>query len=190
MPECNAARNREKGAIVNYDPAVCMDECHYELIQGMAQALKPQRVLEIGIGSGICSRRLLRALAANNFGELISVDNWHDWGGQRPEWIRPSAHWTIAEQSEEHFIKTCQDRFGLIVSDGDHHRADQWARETLDLLEPGGVAFFHDVANADFPNLMKIHVAALESGYSCRLFNRSTLPSERCYRGLLMVHGR
>ena len=172
---------------MNHNPVVAMDACHYALIYGFAVATKPRRVLELGIGSGGCTRMLLEAIRFNGIGHLTAVDNWFDWGGQRPEGLPEDPALTILEATESQFIHGGLDQFELIVSDADHFHADRWIDGTLRRLAPGGVAFFHDVCNPMFPNLAKIEHCARQEGYHCRVFATSSRADERCERGLLVV---
>lgn len=172
---------------MEYNAAVKLDECHLKLIKGVALALKPINLLELGIGSGATTRALLEAIDFNQLGHLTSVDNWHDWGGERPLDLPEHTHLTVVECSEKEFITSCTNFYDLIVSDADHYNSHLWCDKTLSLLRPGGVAFFHDVANPDFPNLQAVLNYVKQEGYFYKLFTRSSLAVERCERGLLLV---
>ena len=62
-----------------------MDKAHIQFIIGLVSAMKPQRVLELGIGSGFLTNSLIYALNYNQAGRLTSVDNWHDTAGREPD---------------------------------------------------------------------------------------------------------
>src|SRR5437867_3457846 len=70
------------------DNPVAMDAVHANLIASVVLAKKPERILELGIGSGILTRALLAAIRVNRHGELESVDNLSDWRGEMPPHIR------------------------------------------------------------------------------------------------------
>jgi hypothetical protein len=62
--------------------------------------------------------------------------------------------------------------------------------EHLRIVRAGGLMFFHDTANPEFPNLAKI----LEDVWERKLwhyhFTASSRRDERCHRGWLMVQNR
>src|ERR1700737_3863644 len=68
---------------------VAIDLAHNVFLVGAVLARKPERVLELGIGSGYVTTSLLHALRFNRKGRLTSVDNWFDWGGAEPAFVAP-----------------------------------------------------------------------------------------------------
>src|SRR5437870_3271400 len=140
------------------DP-VTVDLAHNALLLGAVASLKPDQVLELGLGAGYTSRAILQALTWNQKGWLTIVDNWYDWQGSEPPHAQPlrEAGVRIVISNEESFVKGCEsDTYDLLVSDGDHSRSHLWLDEQLRIVRPGGLMFFHDTANADFPNLATI----------------------------------
>lgn len=164
-----------------------IDRCHLELIRGVGYSLKPQHILELGIGSGEGTKVLLDVIDYNGWGDLISVDNWYDWQGVRPEGLPEHHKLKIVEASEEEYVTSCTDKYDLILSDADHNNSHKWVTKTLDLLRPKGVAFFHDVTNPDFPNLQLVINHIKQTGYFHRIFTCSSKTTEWCYRGMLMI---
>jgi hypothetical protein len=95
----------------------------------------------------------------------------------------------FVESDEWEFIKNCKDRYSIIVSDTDHYNAHKWWHDTYSLLAPGGVAFWHDVSNAKFPNLANIPRQMAELGIQFHVFNQ-TDGVDRAWRGLLMAFAK
>mgnify|MGYP006275148527 CR=1 FL=1 len=172
-----------------------MDAVHINLIKSTAMALKARDMLELGIGSGKVTTALLEASMATGYGQVTVVDNWIDWGGAQPPTIHGAAPYIFVNrlqtitQSEKDFIEKQQGvtQFDLIVSDADHQHSHEWWRKTMALLKYGGVAFFHDVCNKDFPKLNTMVYDIDAAGYHTKIFNASSHPFERCERGLLMA---
>lgn len=166
-----------------------MDSCHYELIYGAVRAFKPELTLELGYGSGILTQTILEALITNSFGLLDVVDNWYDWQYQKPHHIPDNIHPRVLlhTANESDFVhKSPPDKYDLIISDADHNNSHKWWRATMSMLKRDGIAFFHDVSNPMFPNLIRM-AKEISAEYSTKLFDRSSEPTERCERGLLMV---
>lgn len=167
-----------------------MDMAHATLIAATVWSMRPARVLELGIGTGYLTKALLLALRSNGGGALISVDNWFDWDGRRPEHITELEELgaQIVESSEEAFVGSYNgELFNVIISDADHYSSDRWFEQTLALMAPGGVAFFHDTQQPSiFPGLATLPQRAVELNLACRHFTASS-EDDRCHRGLLMV---
>ena len=164
-----------------------IDRCHIEHIYGVARALKPVNVLEIGLGTGATATALLKALAQNNRGQLTAVDNWFDFGGQQPQLAAfDQQRLSVITANEEDFVRNAAPIYDLIVSDADHNNAQRWWEETVQLAKPGGCVFFHDVTYQHTPNLRQIYEESRQK-YAVQLFNTSTTADEACDRGLLVV---
>jgi predicted O-methyltransferase YrrM len=175
---------------IPFDIRVQMDRAHIELIRGVALALKPYNILELGIGSGAVTEMLVNCCTHNEYGQVTAVDSWLDWNGVQP---RPMIHprLTVVTATEEAYVTGAAElgkKFDLVVSDADHFNAHKWFHKTMSLVSQRGFAFFHDVTNPEFPNLENM----IEYGfqYQSNLFNVSSRRSERCERGLLMVSHR
>ena len=167
-----------------------MDIAHAALIASTVLSLKPARVLELGIGTAYLSKALLLALQYNGRGTLTCVDNWYDWSGHRPQHITEleTLGAKVVCNSEESFVhSSAGDQFDVVISDADHFRSHCWFEETLALVAPAGVAFFHDTNQPQvFAGLATLPERANELGLGSRHFTASS-SGERCERGLLMV---
>lgn len=164
-----------------------MDECHISLIHSLVLAHKPMRILELGVGSGVLTRLMMEACNKNQRGNVLAVDNFFDWHGQCPDHLKDL---DIVKASEESFIDAAiakNTRFDLIISDADHYNTQKWMNKTFSICNKGGIIIYHDVTNTDFPNLGNIIDYVKANGYSHFLFNKNSLPSERCERGLLVI---
>ena len=181
------------------DPrVVAMDQCHIDLIAAVAGALKPTSILEMGYGSGRLTERLFKMRHENHLSDdaclYTLVDNFVDWDGQMPEGFpiipRTQPKRGAFAMDEEKFIEMAVKekwRFDLIISDADHQHSHEWFPVVVcALLAPGGVAFFHDVLAPEYQlgkNIEDIKMI----GYPYKVFDRNSMSSERCERGLLMV---
>lgn len=175
------------------DTAVKIDAVHAELVKSLVLANKPTTVLEIGIGGGQATDAILAGLDFNQTPyEYVLVDNWHDWGGVRPDGVNEkySDKLTIIDSGEREFVFSTDRKFDFIMSDGDHHNTDQWFEYVYaNLLNDGGIICYHDVNffEDEFVNLRDIHRKCQEYGLRYKLFNKNSLPTERCQRGLLVI---
>ncbi len=167
---------------------VLMDRNHIGLIYALVTCTKPLAILELGIGSGAVTSAIIAAIAFNRTPDarVTCVDNFLDWGGVIPHGVT-SLPVRLFEKSERDFVESCKDKFDFIVSDADHEHSHEWADKTLRLLNPGGIAVFHDVSNPDYPNLASIIAIAESMCFQMMIFNTSSRSDERCGRGILIV---
>jgi predicted O-methyltransferase YrrM len=187
------------------DEGVKIDVAHAHLITGLVKANKPTTVLEFGIGGGESTDAILEGLEYNQQAyKYTLVDNWHDWMpdimkrvagavGECPAGVieKYGTRIEIVTSTEQQYVFSCDKTFDFIMSDGDHHNADQWFEYVYEnLLNPGGILIYHDVNLFDddaFKNLITIYTRCQEYGISHQLFNRNSLPEERCQRGMLVI---
>lgn len=174
------------------DPGIAIDTAHAHLLYGLVCAHKPASILEFGFGAGIATQAMLRAAEYNgNAPEFLVVDNWTDWDGvQPPEAVRfaqdNGGRVRFVNTSERDAVSTCHLTYDFIVSDADHEHAQEWfAKVYADLLAPGGILVYHDVCL--YANLGVIVDACRMMKLRYVLFNKSSLESERCERGLLVI---
>jgi predicted O-methyltransferase YrrM len=169
-----------------------MDKNHIDLIYGLIISQKPRSILELGIGSGSLTRRILDGMLYNEIQSTTfeCVDNFIDWNYNIPDHIGKMHGMNVIVSSEESFVKSCTSKYDFIVSDADHANCHRWIKETCSLLNDSGILIYHDVTNQDFPNLKNIltYFNELPIMYSTLLFNKSSKTSERCNRGLLIVN--
>ncbi|HMP32699.1 MAG TPA: class I SAM-dependent methyltransferase [Saprospiraceae bacterium] len=133
------------------------DICHNFLLFGTILSQKPDKVLELGVGTSFTSHSILYALKYNQKGELTCVDNMGDWNGiegnDTPNIINniKSMGADSVLSCEENYVKGCQENtYDLIVSDADHNCAHLWKEELFRITKPNGILFFHDVTNKGF----------------------------------------
>ena len=170
------------------------DICHNLLLFGMITSQKPEKVLELGVGTSFTSNTILHALKYNNFGELTCVDNMGDWNGFEGN-VTPTIIENIKKQgakfvlsNEREFVENCKtNEFDLVVSDADHNCAHLWKEELFRLTKPNGILFFHDVTNKGF----KLHEYidyVKERNIPHFVFDKNSRPDEHCMEnGWLMV---
>lgn len=171
---------------------VGMDSSHYLHIVGSLLAKKPEKVLEIGIGTAMLTVGLVMGLRYNQKGTLTCVDNWFDWHGNEPPGIdslREAGVTVCAPMEESAFLATCPDNaYDFVVSDGDHTNSGNWVDEYFRITAPDGFIFFHDANNHEmFPALAQIEKRVKALGLPHFHFVQSSRGDERCDRGLLFV---
>ena len=177
------------------DESVKIDLAHAALIQSLVVCNKPESILEIGLGGGKSTDAILDGVAFNAISpyQYTLVDNWFDWNGVRPEGVdeKYGKKLHIVDMDEREFVFSTKKTYDFIMSDGDHHRTDQWFEHVYEnLLNPGGILIYHDVNFIDddaFKNLQNIHHKAVEYGLKFKLFNKNSRPDERCQRGLMVI---
>jgi predicted O-methyltransferase YrrM len=187
------------------DEGVKIDEAHAHLVTGLVKANKPTTILEFGIGGGESTDAILEGLDYNQQAyKYTLVDNWYDWMpdnikgfpdavGECPAGVieKYGSRVEIVTSPEHKYVFECNSTYDFIMSDGDHFNTDKWFEYVYDkLLNPGGILIYHDVNLFDhdaFKNLITIYTRCQDYGISHQLFNRNSLPKERCQRGLLVI---
>lgn len=174
---------------------VGMDTCHYLQILGSLVSKKPDKVLEVGIGTAFLTVGLMMGLRYNQSGTLTCIDNWSDWGGIEPAEIadlRGAGVEVVAPISEKEFLSTCPaNEFDFVVADGDHKNCGTWVDEYFRITKPDGFIYFHDTNNTErFPTLKLVEQRVKELGLPHYHFTRNSRADERCDRGLLLVINR
>jgi predicted O-methyltransferase YrrM len=176
--------------ILQTNPIVAIDDNHVQLIKSLVMCNKPKTILEIGIGSGIVTKAVIDASRYNNISTFITcVDNFLDWGGKPPVGLVDLLNecTSFVRSNEKDFIYSTAEKYDFIVSDADHQHTHEWVSKTYDLLNTGGILIYHDVTNKEYPNLYEIVRYVQRYNINHVLLNRSSLPNERCERGLLVI---
>ena len=171
-----------------------IDTAHAELIRGLVIAHKPKILLELGVGGG---KSVDATLSALNFNQqtydYTLVDNWLDFGGTIPPEVTAlyQDKLNIVTSAEKDFVLNCKKTFDYIMSDADHQQSHTWFEHVYNnLLNPGGILIYHDVNMFDlqaYPGLREIYQKCQSTNKSHFLFNKNSLPDERCQRGLLVI---
>lgn len=174
----------------NYEDMVSIDANHIDLIASLIKASKSRNILELGFGSGACTKAIVSAINYNSVPVSYDiVDNWYDKQGQGwavPESLSP--YIKFHNTSENSYVFSCQKKYDFILSDADHFNSNKWFdRVYNDLLSMNGILIYHDVTQKDFQNLHDIYTACVEFKIPHMLFNRNSRPLERCDRGLLVI---
>lgn len=175
------------------DENVKIDIAHANLLKALVMANKPTSILEIGLGGGRSADAILEGLKYNELPyNYTLVDNWWDWGGNKPEIVDKmyGDKIDIITSDEKDFVFSCKESFDFIMSDGDHLATDQWFTYVYDnLLQKGGILIYHDVNFHEeaFTNLRNIYFIAKKNNIRFKLFDKSSLDSERCHRGLMVI---
>lgn len=167
-----------------------IDTVHAKLLNALVLADKPKRVLELGYGIGFATDEIYAGLEYNQQPYTYTlVDNWSDYSD--PEQVREkySNKIDIITANEKDFVFGCKEKYDFIMSDADHHSTDQWFEYVYDsLLADGGILCYHDVMlTSMFPNLYSIVERCKEYNLRYRVFDKSSLPGEMCFRGLIVI---
>jgi predicted O-methyltransferase YrrM len=165
-----------------------IDVAHNLLLVGAVLSKKPERILELGIGTGFVTRSLVAAVRFNGKGHITSVDNWFDWHGNEPSWIDQLREEgvTVRIDSEQAFLQKCpSDEYDFLISDADHVNSGNWLSEHLRVTRNDGFLFFHDTNSPAWPTLLTIQRRL--SHLPHYHFTENSRPDERCSRGWLFV---
>ncbi len=171
---------------------VALDRNHNLFLMGALLSRKPERVLELGIGTGYVTRTLLYGLMYNEKGNLTSIDNFMDWDGKEPPYVqqfREMGATIVAPVGEEEFVKGSRDdSYDFLVSDADHRRSGTWVDHHLRIVTHDGFMFFHDTNHRDkYRSLKLIERRIRELGLPYYHFTESSRPDELCERGWLFA---
>jgi predicted O-methyltransferase YrrM len=174
---------------------VKIDLVHAHLLQSLIVSQKPSSILELGLGGGRSCDAILAGIEHNkNNPKFTIVDNWIDWGHQIPQNVM-QAYGKKAEiitMNEKEFVFSTKEKFDFIMSDADHHSTNQWFEYVYDnLLNDKGILIYHDINIVEefgsFINLREIYENCKKRNIHHYLFNKNSLPQERCQRGLLVI---
>ena len=180
------------GIPVGQDDTIKIDRAHADLLTGLIKAGKPKNILEMGIGGGQATDAILEGLTYNQQPyNYTLVDNWLDFDGIMPDIIKETYgnRVNIVTSGEREFVFSCNEKFDFIMSDADHHNTQNWFEYVYEeLLSNDGILIYHDVTlTSQFPNLLQILHRCREFNLNHKLFNKDSLPTEMCYRGLLVI---
>lgn len=180
--------------ILSFDNSngVALDRNHNVFLMGALLSRKPERVLELGIGTGYVTRTLLYGLLYNQKGKLTSIDNFMDWHGKEPPYIqefRDMGATIVAPVTEEEFVKRAgDDSYDFLVSDADHRRSGTWVDHHIRIVAHDGFMFFHDTNHKDkYRSLKLIERRIRELGLPYYHFTESSRADEFCERGWLFA---
>jgi predicted O-methyltransferase YrrM len=172
---------------------VKIDIAHANLLKALIQSQKPQDILELGLGGGMATDAIIEGLEYNKKSySLTIVDNWFDYQYQMPKEVEEKygKFADIITSGEKEFVFSCNDKYDFIMSDADHFNAEKWFVHVYDnLLNSGGILVYHDVNiyENSFVNLREILYNCQNTNKFHYLFNKNSLDSERCQRGLLVI---
>jgi predicted O-methyltransferase YrrM len=174
----------------NRGHAWSLDESHCALLVGMILAMKPKRVLDLGVGPGFTSAATYRALQINGCGTMTCVDNCAEReAADTMNQLQILETPIVIRMDERAFLGAQPDNlFDILISDADHDHSHEWLDEHIRVNRGGGIMLFHDVCNPDYPKLATI-TERLQH-LNPMLFTESTIPGERCGRGWLVVRNR
>jgi predicted O-methyltransferase YrrM len=169
-----------------------LDFNHLMLLFGTILSQKPTEICEMGIGTGISSLTILAALKYNEKPyNYTCVDNLYDLGGNLPQGMLDmlkDQKVNIVISNEREYLEKCpKDSYDLILSDADHMTGGNNVELFLDALRDNGILFAHDVLNPGYPTLKRYMTVAQERNLPYFVFNQSSLPTEGCKTGFIMI---
>lgn len=169
-----------------YDQAA-IDRCHGSLIFGSCVSAKPNRILELGTGTGFITRLLLCAIRYNGGGFLTTLDHGKEKLASKAvlKLFRESGVEMIDKDEQEFCCAEGENRYDFLVSDANHY--GNWFEEHFRITSPGSLCFFHDTNTLDYPGLVRLESYVRKLGWAYHHFRKSTRADENCSRGLLMV---
>ncbi len=177
--------------LYNTPDYVMMDQNHLDLIKSLVICNKPKKSLEIGIGSGAATSKIIEGYEYNKINlDLTCIDNFCDWNGISPielDYVKQTKNIKFIKSNEHDFIVSNIEKYDFILSDADHNNTDKWVDKTLDMLNDNGILIYHDVTNKDYKNLYSIVEYVKANNIQHMVFNSNSLPEERCERGLLVI---
>jgi hypothetical protein len=91
-------------------------EAEGQILYALIRAMRPERVVEIGVDSGGTSTHILAALDANDMGQLYSVDIKAEVGSKVPDSLR--SRWTLVQG--DGLTVDLPDHADFCFEDGDH----------------------------------------------------------------------
>lgn len=174
------------------DP-VKIDKAHGLVLLGLVAGQKPKKVLELGLGGGESTDAILSALEFNGQPfEYTLVDNWVDHNYVMPPGVKETYgdKINVITSDEKAFVFNCKEKYDFIFSDADHYHTNEWFDYVYDnLLEKDGILIYHDINFFEecLLNLREIYYTCQRRGLHFKLFNKNSLPGERCHRGLLVI---
>lgn len=178
--------------VIQTHPDVRMDDCHIELVCAVMMAAKPQSIVEIGLGSGALTMALISL--SFRIGHPVSitvVDGFNDWNFERPAGLSAIEPWVLLRKMDERdFVqgsRAAGDLYDFVISDADHAHTGEWAEDTCEIVTPGGILIFHDSDSVHCPSVRHAVNVARRSGMQELLFNKNSLPNERCHRGISIL---
>ena len=170
-----------------------IDIAHANILTSLIMCNKPQNILEIGLGGGRASDAILNAIEYNkNTPKYSVVDNWLDYNYVPPtKFVNSFGNKiNIITSDEKSFVYNCNEKYDFIMSDADHHHTNEWFEYVFDnLLNADGILVYHDISFEPYgyKNLLEIYYKCIERNIKYKLFNKNSLPSEQCDRGLLVI---
>jgi predicted O-methyltransferase YrrM len=168
-----------------------IDYCHQDFIYGCVVAKKPKNILELGLGTGETTEKLIDGIHYNNNdARLTVVDNLCDWQGKQPSLPDKFRYYLDFKVSDEKsFVEACPtDTYDFLVSDADHQSAHDRFEQLCRIVKHDGFMFFHDTNTPGvYPILATFKEQAEQRGLPCFQFTESSSQFEQCERGLLFL---
>lgn len=119
-----------------------------QLLYALVRAMKPDSIAECGVNDGCSTTHFLAALAANDNGELHSVDPWEGAGNGVPNHLRTGWH-VYHEGGIEWLTEQPDASFDILLEDMVHglDATRDWWQVAQRKIRPGGVVISHDAAH-------------------------------------------
>lgn len=170
-----------------------MDLNHAMLIYSLILSSKPEKIFEFGIGTGLISRLILKAIEYNSMGKLTCIENLQDWPEYNITSLKKNIELgiNVIHSSEEDFVKNCnENECDFLVSDADHINSHLWIDKVCKFVKNNGFMVFHDVAYPAYPNLYKNIEYCQANKLPYFVFCKESKTGEKCSRGLLVTQNK
>ncbi len=118
-----------------------------QVLYALVRALKPQRVLEIGVCTGCSATHLMMALERNGSGTMTSIDVDPGAGKQISDHFRPQ--WEFIRADALTWLETTARQFDFVFEDSVH--SYEFTKPVLELARARGakVILSHDATHRD-----------------------------------------
>jgi predicted O-methyltransferase YrrM len=170
-----------------------IDIAHANLLTSLICCNKPKSILELGLGGGRSADAIMKGIQYNqNNPTYTLVDNWLDYNYVQPQNFVNTfgGKINIITSDEKSFVYSCTEKYDFILSDADHQHTNEWFEYVFDnLLNNDGILIYHDVSflPGHYQNLLEIYYKCIERNIKFKLFNKNSLPNEKCERGLMVI---
>lgn len=138
--------NRQERAVKKIAQIAGMPYRRQKKLVGLCRHLEPTNILELGTSVGLGTAALM---SGTPYAKITSVEGCPQTLAIAREHLKPwqDANIRLVQERFDHFLETDQDRYDLILIDGDHRESAtlQYFEALLPKLQPNGLMLFDDI---------------------------------------------